>query len=173
MAAPWGSLTLPQIFALSSLAQLFNRVRSIPEHFFVILSQRKTCCVCVCVCIIASVWCVWVCLCVCVWVCLCMHMCVCLMRVCLAFRVMLNGMTKVATLFLASSSSGWSCNRCLLSQVGYQRFQTSHIWIIASKQICSSLYNVCTTAHLGTQKTINLYTGHALEGSMCKLFSKH
>ena len=31
------------LFALSSLAQLFNRVRSIPEHFFVILSQRKAC----------------------------------------------------------------------------------------------------------------------------------
>ena len=29
------------LFALSSIAQLFNRVRSIPEHFFVILSQRK------------------------------------------------------------------------------------------------------------------------------------
>ena len=31
------------LFALSSLAQLFNRVRSIQEHFFVILSQRKAC----------------------------------------------------------------------------------------------------------------------------------
>ena len=31
------------LFALSSLAQLFNRVRSIQEHFFVILSIRKTC----------------------------------------------------------------------------------------------------------------------------------
>ena len=30
------------LFALSSLAQPFNRVRSIPEHFFVILSQRRT-----------------------------------------------------------------------------------------------------------------------------------
>ena len=30
-------------FALSSLAQSFNRVRSIPEHFFIILSQRKAC----------------------------------------------------------------------------------------------------------------------------------
>ena len=29
------------LFALSSLAQPFNRVRSIPEQFFVILSQRK------------------------------------------------------------------------------------------------------------------------------------
>ena len=28
-------------FALSSLAQPFNRMESIPEHFFVILSQRK------------------------------------------------------------------------------------------------------------------------------------
>ena len=37
--------------------------------------------------------------------CLCMHVCVCLMCVCLAFRVMLNGMTKVATPLLASSSS--------------------------------------------------------------------
>ena len=31
------------LFALSSLAQPFNRVRSIPEHLFVILSQRKAC----------------------------------------------------------------------------------------------------------------------------------
>ena len=31
------------LFALSSLAQPFNRVRSILEHFFLILSQRKTC----------------------------------------------------------------------------------------------------------------------------------
>ena len=31
------------LFALSSLAQPFNRVRSISEHFFVILSQRKAC----------------------------------------------------------------------------------------------------------------------------------
>ncbi len=31
------------LFALSSLAQPFNRMRSIPEHFFVILSQRKAC----------------------------------------------------------------------------------------------------------------------------------
>ncbi len=31
------------LFALSSLAQPFNRVRSIPEHFFVILSQCKAC----------------------------------------------------------------------------------------------------------------------------------
>ena len=38
-------------------------------------------------------------------VCLCMHVCGCLMCVCLAFRVMLNGMTKVATPLLASSSS--------------------------------------------------------------------
>ena len=29
------------LFALSSLAQPLKRVRSIPEHFFVILSQRK------------------------------------------------------------------------------------------------------------------------------------
>ena len=29
------------LFALSSLAQPFNRVGSIPEHFFVILNQRK------------------------------------------------------------------------------------------------------------------------------------
>ena len=29
------------IFALSSLAQQLKRVRSIPEHFFVILNQRK------------------------------------------------------------------------------------------------------------------------------------
>ena len=53
-----------------------------------------------------------VCVCVCVNVCICMmcvgvsvHVCVCLMCVCLAFRVMLNGMTKVATPLLASSSS--------------------------------------------------------------------
>ena len=31
------------LFALSSLTQPFNRVRSIPKHFFVILSQRKAC----------------------------------------------------------------------------------------------------------------------------------
>ena len=31
------------LFALSSLAQSLKRVRSIPEHFFVILSQRKAC----------------------------------------------------------------------------------------------------------------------------------
>ena len=31
------------LLALSALAQPFNRVISIPEHFFVILSQRKTC----------------------------------------------------------------------------------------------------------------------------------
>ena len=31
------------LFALSSLAQPLKRVRSIPEHFFVILSQRKAC----------------------------------------------------------------------------------------------------------------------------------
>ena len=31
------------LFALSSLAQPLKRVRSIPEHFFVMLSQRKAC----------------------------------------------------------------------------------------------------------------------------------
>ena len=31
------------VFALSSLAQPLKLVRSIPEHFFVILSQRKSC----------------------------------------------------------------------------------------------------------------------------------
>ena len=31
------------LFALFSLAQPFNRVRNIQEHFFVILSQRKAC----------------------------------------------------------------------------------------------------------------------------------
>ena len=30
-------------FALSSLAQPFDQIRSIPEFFFVILSQRKAC----------------------------------------------------------------------------------------------------------------------------------
>ena len=30
------------LFAFSSLAQPLKRVRSIPEHFFVILNQRKT-----------------------------------------------------------------------------------------------------------------------------------
>ena len=66
--------------------------------------------VCVCVCVMCV--CVYVCICMmcgcvcaCVWVCLCMHVFVCLMCVCLAFRVMLNGMTKVATPLLASSSS--------------------------------------------------------------------
>ena len=37
--------------------------------------------------------------------CLCMNVCVCLICVCLAFRVMLNDMTKVSTPLLASSSS--------------------------------------------------------------------
>ena len=45
------------------------------------------------------------CVCACACVCLCMHVCVCLMCVCLAFRVMLNGMIKVATVLLVSSSS--------------------------------------------------------------------
>ena len=31
------------LFAFSSIAQPFNRVGSIPEHDFVILSQRKAC----------------------------------------------------------------------------------------------------------------------------------
>jgi len=31
------------LFALSSLSQPFNRVRSISEYFFVIVSQRKAC----------------------------------------------------------------------------------------------------------------------------------
>ena len=31
------------LFALSSLAQPLKRVRSISEHFFIILSQRKVC----------------------------------------------------------------------------------------------------------------------------------
>ena len=31
------------LFALSSLAQPLKPVRSIPEHFFVIISQRKAC----------------------------------------------------------------------------------------------------------------------------------
>ena len=31
------------LFALSSLVQPFNQVRSIPEYVFVILSQRKAC----------------------------------------------------------------------------------------------------------------------------------
>ena len=31
------------LFDLSSLTQPFYRVRSIPQHFFVILSQRKAC----------------------------------------------------------------------------------------------------------------------------------
>ena len=34
------------LFAFSSLAQPFNRVRSISEHVFVILSQRKACAGC-------------------------------------------------------------------------------------------------------------------------------
>ena len=47
----------------------------------------------------------WVCLCVCVGV--SVYACVRLFDVCvcLAFRVMLNGMIKVATVLLASSSS--------------------------------------------------------------------
>ena len=44
MAAPWGFVDFTKLlFALSSLAQPLKRVRSIPEHFFVILSQRKAC----------------------------------------------------------------------------------------------------------------------------------
>ena len=31
------------LFALYSLTEPFNRVRSIPEHVFIILSQRKAC----------------------------------------------------------------------------------------------------------------------------------
>ena len=60
-------------------------------------------CVCVCLCLYDVCGCV--CACTCAYECLCMHVCVCLMCVCLAFRVMLNGMTKVATPLLASSSS--------------------------------------------------------------------
>ena len=40
MAAPWGSLTKLS-FALSSLAQPFDQMGSVPEHVFVILSQHK------------------------------------------------------------------------------------------------------------------------------------
>ena len=44
MAAPWGVVDFTKLlFALSSLAQPLKQVRSIPEHFFVILSQRKAC----------------------------------------------------------------------------------------------------------------------------------
>ena len=44
MAAPWGFVDFTKLlFAMSSLAQPLKRVRSIPEHFFVILSQCKTC----------------------------------------------------------------------------------------------------------------------------------
>ena len=51
-----------------------------------------------------------VCVCVCLCVCVCVSVCVCLMCVCVcqAFRVMLNGMkkvAKVATPLLTSSSS--------------------------------------------------------------------
>ena len=59
----------------------------------------------VCVYVFVCMMCVGVSACACAYVCLCMHVCVCLMCVCLAFRVMLNGMTKVATPLLASSSS--------------------------------------------------------------------
>ena len=65
-------------------------------------------CVClcdVCVCVCLHLYDVCGCVCACACVCLCMHVCVCLMCVCLAFRVMLNGMTKVDTPLLASSSS--------------------------------------------------------------------
>ena len=41
-APPWGFIDFTKLlFALSSLAQPLKRVRSIPEHFFVILSQCK------------------------------------------------------------------------------------------------------------------------------------
>ena len=44
MAAPWGFFDFTKLLlALSSLAQPLKRVRSIPEHFFVILSQCKAC----------------------------------------------------------------------------------------------------------------------------------
>ena len=44
MAAPWGFVDFTKLlFALSSLVQPLKRVRSIPEHFFVILSQHKAC----------------------------------------------------------------------------------------------------------------------------------
>ena len=44
MAALWGSLTFTKLlFALSPLAQPFNRMKSISEHLFVILSQHKSC----------------------------------------------------------------------------------------------------------------------------------
>ena len=44
MAAPWGFVDFTKLlFALSSLAQPLKQVRGIPEHFFVILSQRKAC----------------------------------------------------------------------------------------------------------------------------------
>ena len=42
MAAPWWFVDFTKLlFALSSLAQSLKRVRSISEHFFVILNQRK------------------------------------------------------------------------------------------------------------------------------------
>ena len=42
MAAPWWFVDFTKLlFALSSLAQPLKRVRSISEHFFVILNQRK------------------------------------------------------------------------------------------------------------------------------------
>ena len=74
-------------------------------------------CVClcdVCVCVCLCLYDVYGCVCACAWVCLCIHVCVCLMCVYLAFRVMLNGMTKVATLLLASSSSFLTRNTCCM-----------------------------------------------------------
>ena len=59
----------------------------------------------VCGCVCLHLYDVCGCVCACACVCLCMHVCVCLMCVCVAFRVMLNGMTKVDTPLLASSSS--------------------------------------------------------------------
>ena len=66
-------------------------------------THNTTYVVCGCVCL--HLYDVCGCVCACACVCLCMHVCVCLMCVCLAFRVMLNGMTKLATPLLASSSS--------------------------------------------------------------------
>ena len=75
--------------------------------------------------------CVSVCACACV--CLCMHVCVCLMCVCLAFRVMLNGMTKVATPLLTSSSN-------LGRPIGAPRVFFNSKYLLPRLFMCSMLY---------------------------------
>ena len=84
-------------------------VKELPNLYASHRHTHTTCvvCVCVCVCVCLHLYDVCGCVCACACVCLCMHVCVCLMCVCLAFRVMLNGMIKVATLsFVGKGRNG-------------------------------------------------------------------